>query len=135
MTSAARRCTAADASLGSTPAVGPISTSFESPRSISSRSRATHAAGGPVHIGYHPVVSATRQVGALVVVHDLRFVENRSQATKRYLIMMLAGLGLFSSLLTLLVARWSRADWLEGTRALLRRDNLEALPPAAASAL
>ena len=92
-------------------------------------------AGGPVHIGYHPVVSATRQVGALVVVHDLRFVENRSQATKRYLIMMLAGLGLFSSLLTLLVARWSRADWLEGTRALLRRDNLEALPPAAASEL
>ena len=43
-------------------------------------------AGGPVHVGVHPVDSETGPIAKLVLLHDLSFIDRRSQDTRRYLI-------------------------------------------------
>ncbi|MCC6707840.1 MAG: trehalose-6-phosphate synthase [Gammaproteobacteria bacterium] len=79
-------------------------------------------AGGRVHVGHHAVVSDGQHLAALVTLHDLSFVAHRSRTTKRYLVAMLAGLGILTSIITVLVARASWDDWIKGTRALLGGD-------------
>ncbi|MBK8960401.1 MAG: trehalose-6-phosphate synthase [Proteobacteria bacterium] len=79
-------------------------------------------AGGRVHVGHHEVSSDNRRLAAIVTLHDLSFVTNRSKTTKRYLLGMLVALGVLTSLITIIVARASWDDWLKGTRALLGGD-------------
>jgi len=79
-------------------------------------------AGGRVHVGYHAVMSGSKRVASIVALHDLSFVAHRSNTTKRYLIGMLAALGVLTSLITVMVARASWDDWLKSTRALLGGD-------------
>ena len=49
--------------------------------------------GGPVHVSAHEVVGEAGPVAELVLLHDLSFIERRSQDTRRYLIILIAGLG------------------------------------------
>ena len=50
-------------------------------------------AGGPVHVGVHQVTSEAGPVGDLVLLHDLSFIDRRSQDTRKYLIVLIAVLG------------------------------------------
>jgi trehalose 6-phosphate synthase len=63
-------------------------------------------------------------VGNLVLMHDLSFIERRSQDTRRYLIIMIAGLGAAIALVTVVVAQLSWRGWVSGARALLRGEGL-----------
>ncbi len=49
--------------------------------------------GGPVQVGAHEVVGDAGPVAELVLLHDFSFIEKRSQDTRRYLVLMIAGLG------------------------------------------
>jgi trehalose 6-phosphate synthase len=49
--------------------------------------------GGPVHVSFHPIVSEAGLQGDLVLMHDLSFIERRSQDTRKYLIILIAGPG------------------------------------------
>ena len=74
-------------------------------------------------------VSSTRSIeprvaGRLVLLHDLSFIERRSQDTRRYLIGFIAALGLVMALITMVVAQLSWRGWVAGVRALLRGEGL-----------
>jgi trehalose 6-phosphate synthase len=111
-------------------------------------------AGGAVHVGVHDVLgqspapattdlppdagedtvqsqgpsandAAPRTVvGRLVLVHDLSFIERRSQDSRRYLIGLITALGLVIALITMVVAQLSWRGWVNGARALMRGEGL-----------
>lgn len=81
-------------------------------------------ASGTVHVGMHPVLVDGERVANLVLLHDLSFVERRSQDTQKYLIAFIAGLGLVISVITVVVAQLSWRGWVSGARALLRGEGL-----------
>ncbi len=88
--------------------------------------------GGPVHLSLHPLTAEAGPVGQLVLLHDLSFIERRSQDTRRYLIILIAGLGGAIALVTVVVAQLSWRGWVSGARALLRGEGLvRPLMPAA----
>jgi len=59
-----------------------------------------------------------------VLVHDLSFIDRRSQDTRQYLIVLIAGLGAVIALITVIVAQLSWRGWVSGARALLRGEGL-----------
>lgn len=63
-------------------------------------------------------------VGRLVLLQDLSFIERRSQDTRRYLVGLIAVLGLVMALITMVVAQLSWRGWVSGVRALLRGEGL-----------
>ncbi|HEY2926255.1 MAG TPA: trehalose-6-phosphate synthase [Albitalea sp.] len=80
--------------------------------------------GGPVHVGVHPIDSDAGKVVDVVLLHDLSFVDRRSQDTRRYLIVLIAGLGLAMALITVAVAQLSWRGWVSGVRAIMRGEGL-----------
>lgn len=115
-------------------------------------------AGGAVHVGVHAVTRQRQSgeepaaassvasstevepvrpasefvlVGRLVLLHDLSFIEKRSQDTRRYLIGFIAILGFLIALITVIVAQLSWRGWVNGVRAVMRGEGLVSplLPP------
>jgi trehalose 6-phosphate synthase len=86
---------------------------------------------GAVHVGVHPASSERANAGTLVLLHDLSFVDRRSQDTRQYLIIFIIGLGFVISLITMVVAQLSWRGWVSGMRAILRGEGLvrPLLPP------
>jgi trehalose 6-phosphate synthase len=80
--------------------------------------------GGSVHVGMHPVMSDAGPVADLVLLHDLSFIERRSQDTRQYLIVLIGALGATIALVTVVVAQLSWRGWVAGARALLRGEGL-----------
>lgn len=81
-------------------------------------------AGGAVHVGVHPVVVNGNHMADLVLLHDLSFVERRSQDTRKYLIAFIAVLGALIAVITMIVAQLSWRGWVSGARALLRGEGI-----------
>jgi trehalose 6-phosphate synthase len=81
-------------------------------------------ASGRVHVSMHPVLQDGVPLADLVLLHDLSFVDRRSQDTRKYLIAFIAALGLVIALITMLVAQLSWRGWVNGARALLRGEGL-----------
>jgi alpha,alpha-trehalose-phosphate synthase [UDP-forming] len=79
---------------------------------------AAHAASEP------PAQTEPVVVGRLVLLHDLSFIEKRSQDTRRYLVGLIALLGLVMALITMIVAQLSWRGWVMGVRALLRGEGI-----------
>ncbi len=69
-------------------------------------------------------VNATALVGRLVLVHDLSFIDRRSQDTRRYLIALITLLGLVIAVITMVVAQLSWRGWIDGARALMRGEGI-----------
>jgi hypothetical protein len=80
--------------------------------------------GGPVHVSVHPVNAESGPAGNLVLLHDLSFIERRSQDTRQYMIGFIASLGAAIALVTVVVAQLSWRGWVSGARALLRGEGL-----------
>ncbi len=112
-------------------------------------------AGGAVHVGVHHVTGQApaheagaasmpwpgeegpwpalnpAPVGRLVLLHDMSFIEKRSQDTRRYLLGFMASLGFVIALITVIVAQLSWRGWVKGVRAIMRGEGLVSplLPP------
>ncbi len=88
--------------------------------------------GGPVHVSFHAITGEAGPVGDLVLMHDLSFIERRSQDTRKYLIILIAGLGVMIAFVTMIVAQLSWRGWVSGAQALLRGEGLvrPLLPPS-----
>jgi trehalose-6-phosphate synthase len=71
-----------------------------------------------------PVLAAPVLMGRLVLLHDMSFIERRSQDTRRYLIGLIAALGLVIAIITVVVAQLSWRGWVNGMRALMRGEGL-----------
>jgi hypothetical protein len=57
----------------------------------------------------------------LVLLHDLSFIERRSQDTRNYLVGLIAVLGLVIAIITVVVAQLSWRGWVKGARHHARR--------------
>ena len=80
--------------------------------------------GGTVHVGVHPVQTSAGVAANLVLLHDLSFIERRSQDTRKYLIAFIAVLGAAMAFITVVVAQLSWRGWVAGIRGLLRGEGL-----------
>ena len=80
------------------------------------------SASGPLHVAVKALESGGVTAGKLVLMHDMSFVERRSEETRRYLFFFFAGLAIVVSLITVLIAQISWRGWVQGMRALLRGD-------------
>ncbi|MRR33197.1 trehalose-6-phosphate synthase [bacterium] len=78
------------------------------------------SAHGALHVTVEPIASEGVQVGKLVFVHDMSFIQRRSAETRKLIFYFFVALGCIVSLLTVVIAHMSRRGWIEGTRALLR---------------
>ena len=81
-------------------------------------------AGGAVHVGWHSVVSEAGPIANLVVLHDLSFIDRRSQDTRLYLLVFIGALGLTIALITMVVAQLSWRGWVSGVKGILRGEGL-----------
>jgi trehalose 6-phosphate synthase len=79
---------------------------------------------GKLLVSVRPLVTDSAPEGKLVLVHDMSFVERRSNETRQYLFYFFVGLGLTISLITVVIAQLSWRGWEQGVRALLRGEGL-----------
>jgi trehalose 6-phosphate synthase len=84
--------------------------------SAASAAEATHAAAA----ASEPMMLVAR----MVLLHDLSFIERRSQDTRNYLIGLITALGLVIAFITVVVAQLSWRGWVNGTGALMRGEGL-----------
>lgn len=81
-------------------------------------------AQGAVHVAAVGLEAGGRQLGRLMLIHDMSWVERRSSATKWYLFYLFVAIGAISSLVTVLVAHLSWRGWVAGVRDMLRGEGL-----------
>ena len=105
-----------------------LSAHAEVPAGASDRGRAPDPrlalVGGQVHVGVHQVTRRDGPIANLVLLHDMSFIDRRSQDTRRYLLVFIAALGLAIALITMVVAQLSWRGWISGVRGLLRGEGL-----------
>jgi len=103
------------------------------PKGIACSKLATYASGdqqlirtshGALHVAVRPVNWVTPEEAELVFVHDMGFIERRSEETKRYLFFFFIALGLIVALITVVIAQLSWRGWVAGLRALLRGEGI-----------
>lgn len=89
--------------------------------------------GSATHVGMYPVDTEQGHVADIVLLQDMSFIQRRSQDTQRYLIILIAGLGVTMTLITVVVAQLSWRGWVSGMRAVLRGEGVlrpfESPPP------
>lgn len=79
-------------------------------------------AKGDIHVAKGAIQIAENRESFLVLVHDLSFITRRLDTTHQYLFALFLTIGVGTSLLAVLVARWSFAGWVRSLRALLNRE-------------
>jgi trehalose 6-phosphate synthase len=82
------------------------------------------ASGGAMQVGLYPVDSQGKHIGDLILLHDLSFIDRRSQDTRQYLIILIVVIGAAMALITMIVAQVSWHGWVKGVRAILRGEGL-----------
>ena len=81
-------------------------------------------AHGMMHLSVAPVDAGDAAPSQLAILHDMSFIERRSEETRRYLFVFFAVLALLVALITVVVAQLSWRGWVNGLRALLRGEGL-----------
>jgi len=79
---------------------------------------------GPLHVVVRNFEQDGKSLGQLVVIHDMSFIQRRSEETRRYVFVFLTVLGLMISLVTVAVAQLSWRGWMQGMRAILRGEGI-----------
>ena len=83
-----------------------------------------HSPHGLLHVAVRPMETESAPHAKLIVVHDMSFVERRSEETRRYVFYFFLGLGAAVSLITVVIAQLSWRGWVAGLRSLLRGEGL-----------
>jgi len=82
--------------------------------------RLLKTAHGLVHLAVREIEGVGRPDSRLVLVHDMSFIERRSDETRRYLFYFFIALSGMVALITVVIAQLSWRGWVQGLRALLR---------------
>ena len=77
---------------------------------------------GSLHLLSSTIATDDARLGTLVLVHDMSFIERRSDDTKRYVMMLFIGLAIVISLVTVVIAHLSWRGWIAAVRGVLRGD-------------
>ena len=75
---------------------------------------------GPVHVAETPIMDAGSELGRLILVHDMSFIERRSAETTKYVLGFFALLAAAIAFITLLVSHLSWRGWLASLNDVLR---------------
>jgi len=79
-----------------------------------------HLPQGSLHAAVSPMADPDgNELGKLVLLHDMGFIEHRSADTRRYVFYLFAALGVVISLVTVAVAQISWWGWMKGMRVML----------------
>ena len=62
---------------------------------------------GPLHVSVQDVEQDDTRIGRLVLVHDMSFIQRRSEETKKYVFYFFVGLAAIVSLITVIIAQLS----------------------------
>ena len=112
---------------------GPPIAPSDFPRELRCSALTPYAAnGGPLlrtgnrvlHVSVRPLASDSVEGAKLVLLHDMSFIERRSEETRRYLFYFFVALGACVALITVVIAQLSWRGWVAGLRALLRGEGL-----------
>jgi trehalose 6-phosphate synthase len=79
---------------------------------------------GLVHLSANPVSSDDVVLGRLVILHDMSFVQRRSQDTKKYVFYLFAAIAAVVALITVVIAELSWRGWVSGIKALISGEAL-----------
>ncbi|HYC46543.1 MAG TPA: trehalose-6-phosphate synthase [Burkholderiales bacterium] len=75
---------------------------------------------GPLYVATSPVTVDGTRLGEMVIVHDMSFIERRSEDTKQYIVWLFAAIGAVIALITVIIAELSWRGWVAGIKALIR---------------
>jgi trehalose-6-phosphate synthase len=81
-------------------------------------------AQGSLHVMTSPYELEGEKIGSLILVHDMSFIERRSEDIQKFVIILILVLGVVVTLITVLVAHLSWKGWVEGVRAMLRGEGI-----------
>jgi trehalose 6-phosphate synthase len=88
---------------------------------------------GPVHVTSATIEGASKPLGRLILIHDMSWIQRRSEDTRWYIFYLFVVLGAVISLVTVVVAHLSWKGWVAGVRSILRGESL-LMPVSAAQA-
>ena len=81
---------------------------------------------GLIHVAVTPVETESTPYGYLVMVHDMSFVQRRSEDTKKYVFYLFVSIAAIISLITVIIAELSWRGWVAGLKSLIRRERIGA---------
>lgn len=81
---------------------------------------------GPLHVASRPIMGedGATPLGRIVLLHDMSFIQRRSEVTRKYIFYLFIGIGAVVSFITVLVAQLSWKGWISGIQALLKGEGL-----------
>jgi len=97
-------------------------------RVVEERARQLHLLRLGVLDAADPVVADAGMLGELVIVHDMSFVQRRSDDTKKYVFVLFAAIALVVALITVVIAEVSWRGWIAGLKALISGEGLLRTP-------
>src|SRR3989442_11772448 len=92
----------------------------DSGEAVVGESRLVNLQRGPIHVAINRVESEGAAYGYLVLVHDMSFVQRRSEDTKKYIFYLFAAIAAIVSLITVVIAEISWRGWVAGLKAVIR---------------
>jgi trehalose 6-phosphate synthase len=87
-------------------------------------SRLLQLAHGPLHVSVNTLANEGERLGDLVVVHDMSFVQRRSEDTKKYVFYLFAAIAAVVALITVVIAEISWRGWVAGLKRLISGEAL-----------
>jgi len=88
------------------------------------RNRVLDLADGPLHVSVNPVNVDKELLGDLVIVHDMSFVQRRSEDTKKYVVWLFAAIAAVVALITVVIAEVSWRGWVAGMKRIISGEAL-----------
>ena len=86
--------------------------------------RLLQLAHGPLHVAVNPLAAEGEALGDLVIVHDMSFVQRRSDDTKKYVVYLFAAIAAVVALITVVLAEISWRGWMAGLKRLISGEAL-----------
>jgi trehalose-6-phosphate synthase len=104
----------------------PKAVTCPSPSATDAPNRLVHLDTGLVHLSVSPVLYEGEALGRLVILHDMSFVQRRSEDTKKYVFYLFAAIAAVVALITVVIAELSWRGWVAGIKALISGEALRA---------
>jgi len=80
--------------------------------------------GGALHVALQPIDFEGQEIGYLAIVHDMSFVQRRTDDTKQYVFVLFAAIAAVVSLITVVIAELSWRGWMSGIKAIITGESI-----------
>jgi trehalose 6-phosphate synthase len=97
--------------------------------------RVIKSQGSALHVATSPIMQDDKQLGEIMILHDMSFIERRSADTRKYIVWLFAALGAVIALITVVIAEISFRGWMAGIKALIRGQAMALSPQPKSPAL